>query len=331
VLKAHWLLLRACAAVGAAAFLTCGCQRNAVALPSGNPRLGGSDARATAAKALELSDEQRAALRIEPVGSYDFAVETEAVGSISFDEDPAVVQAESTLLTAAANVEMSRKELVRVRSLGESNGIAPKELEGAIASRQSAAAALKAARDALRALGKSDAQIDRLVASGEFSSAPTHGSDTWVVASVTESDSPQVRVGQSIRVKVPAYPDHWYSGRVSKIYATLDPNTHRLTVRAQVADPTHELRPGMLATVVIRVADPVTSIALPTTAVVRESDGSMITWVTTDRRHFTARALTLGLQSAGHYQVLAGLRGHELAVTEGGIFLSNMLEAPPSD
>ena len=87
----------------------------------------------------------------------------------------------------------------------------------------------------------------------------------------------------------------------------------------------------MLATILIRATKPLEGIALPTTAVVREGDGSMITWVTSDRRHFTERPLTLGLQSEGRYQVLAGLKAHELAVTEGGIFLSNMLEAPPSD
>ena len=87
----------------------------------------------------------------------------------------------------------------------------------------------------------------------------------------------------------------------------------------------------MLATIVIRTADPVEGLAVPTTAVVREGDGSMITWVTTDQRHFTERTLTLGLQREGRYQVLSGLTRAELAVTEGGVFLSNLLEAPPSD
>jgi len=330
MLKAPWRVLRVTAAVAAAAVVTCGCQRDAV-LSRADPGTSEGGRPANAAKALELSDEQRSALKIEPVGTYDFVVESEAVGMINFDEDPALVQAESTLLSAAANLEMSRKELARVQSLGESNGIAPRELEGAIAARQTAAAALKAARDAVRALGKTDAQIDRMVATGQFSSPRTDSSGTWVVASVAESDSPRVRVGQSVRVKVPAYPDRWYTGRMSKVYATIDPNTHRLTVRARVADPKHELRPGMLATIVIRIADPMESIALPTTAVVREGDGSMITWVTTDRRHFTERPLTLGLQSEGRYQVLAGLKTHELAVIQGGVFLSNMLEAPPGD
>jgi membrane fusion protein, heavy metal efflux system len=329
MLKAPWRLLRVTAALGAAALLTWGCQRNA-ALPRADPGAA-AGAPANAATALELSDEQRTTLKIEPVGAYDFVVESEAVGTISFDEDPAVVQAESNLLSAGANLEMSRKELVRVQSLGESNGIAPKELEGAVAASQTAAAALKAARDAVRALGKTDAEIDHMVATGHFDPTRTNGLTRWAVANVAETDSPQVRVGQSIRVKVPAFPEHWYTGRISRVYATIDPNTHRLTVRAQVEDPRHELRAGMLATILIRATPPVEGIALPTSAVVRAGDGSMITWVTTDRRHFTERPLTLGLQSEGRYQVLAGLKAHELAVTEGGVFLSNMLEAPPSD
>jgi cobalt-zinc-cadmium efflux system membrane fusion protein len=323
--KADSRALQLAAALSAAAFLMCGCARNAT-LPATE-----ASTPANGVKALELSDGQSGALKIEPVGTYDFALESEAVGTISFDEDPAIVQAESNLLAAAANLETSRKELLRVQSLGESNGIAPKELESAVAARQTAAAALRAARAAVRALGKTDVEIDHLVAAGHFDPTRTDGRSRWVVANVTETDSPQVRVGQDIRVRVPAYPDHWYAGRIFRVYATIDPNTHRLSVRAQVQDPRHELRAGMLATILIRTTDPVQSIALPTTAVVREGDGSMITWVTTDRRHFTERALTLGLQSEGRYQVLAGLKTQELAVTEGGVFLSNMLAAPPSD
>jgi membrane fusion protein, heavy metal efflux system len=140
-----------------------------------------------------------------------------------------------------------------------------------------------------------------------------------------------VRAGQRIRIKVSAFPDRWYAGRVSRVYSTIDQNTHRLTVRARMEDPKGELRSGMLATVVIRSGEPVESVAVPTTAVVREGDGSMITWVTTDQRHYSERALTLGLQREGRYQVLSGLKANELAVVEGGVFLSNLLEAPPSD
>jgi membrane fusion protein, heavy metal efflux system len=282
-------------------------------------------------KSVNLSNEQIGALTITPVGAHLFNVQREALGSISFDEDPAIVQAEATLIGAAATFDATRKELARVQALGESNGIAPKELEQAISEYQSAAAALKSSRDAVRALGRTDRQIDRMIASGRFSHFAQDRSAKWVLGNVTETDSPLVHLGQHVQVRVPAFPDHTYSGSISKIYAVVDPRTHRLVIRAALLDPKDELRPGMLANVTIRIAAPVESIAIPTTAAVREGDGSMIVWMTTDRHRFVQRPLRLGQLSEGYYQVLAGLQRGELAVTEGGVFLSNMLNAPPSD
>jgi cobalt-zinc-cadmium efflux system membrane fusion protein len=128
---------------------------------------------------------------------------------------------------------------------------------------------------------------------------------------------------------VAAYPDRVYAGKVSKIYATVDANTHRVTVRSEIRDPRDELRPGMLASVVIRVGEPATATAIPANGVVRESDGSMTVWVTSDRQRFVQRTVQVGLQRDGFAQILDGLRPGELAVTDGAIFLSNLLNAPP--
>ena len=87
----------------------------------------------------------------------------------------------------------------------------------------------------------------------------------------------------------------------------------------------------MLATFVIQIRDPVQSVAIPTEGVVRNGDGTMAAWVTTDQRRFVQRIINVGLQRNGQDQVLEGLHSGELAVTEGAVFLSNMLEAPPTD
>ena len=70
---------------------------------------------------------------------------------------------------------------------------------------------------------------------------------------------------------------------------------------------------------------------MPTTGVVRNGDGTMAAWITTDRHRFVQRIITMGLQRDGQYQVLEGLQRGDLAVTDGAIFLSNMLQAPPTD
>ena len=284
---------------------------------------------AAAEAAVELSPSQLKAIKIEPVGTYLFPVQKEAVGNISFDEDPAIVQAESTLIGAAATFKLTSKELARVQALGETNGVAQKELEQAASDEQTAAAALKAARDAVRVLGKTDAEIDGAVAAGRIDSALRPAK--WVVANVSESDSPLLRLGQPVEVTVMAFPGRMWEGKISEIYATVDSNTHRVTVRAEVADPKNELRPGMLANVVIQVQAPVEAIALPANGVVREGDGTMTAWVTADRHRFVQRPIQTGLREDGRVQILEGLHRGELVVTDGAIFLDNMLQAPSDD
>jgi cobalt-zinc-cadmium efflux system membrane fusion protein len=78
----------------------------------------------------------------------------------------------------------------------------------------------------------------------------------WLLADVSEGDIPAFRPGQPLQVKVTAYPNRDFKGKISKVYENVDPNTHRETVRAEISDPKNELRPGMLATFVINVQAP---------------------------------------------------------------------------
>jgi membrane fusion protein, heavy metal efflux system len=153
----------------------------------------------------------------------------------------------------------------------------------------------------------------------------------WMLASVPESEIAFFHLAQPVQVKVLAYPDRVFTGKVSKIYAAVDANTHRATIRSEIADARNELRPGMLANFVIRVQNPVEATSIPANGVVREADGTMTVWVTTDRRHFVQRVVKTGLRRDEQVQILSGLKPGELAVTDGAVFLSNMLEAPPSD
>ncbi len=284
----------------------------------------------TRARSLDLEPAQLDGLRIVQVATHSFPVEKQAVGSISFDEDPTIVQAESTLLNASANLDLSSKELKRVRGLGETNGIAQKELEQATANEQSARATLKAARDALRALGKSDSEIDRMIASGVIPNG-SGSRGVWALANITESDSVSVRPGQPLSVTVMAYPGRTFSGKVSRVYAAVDPATHRVAMRAEIADPGRELRAGMLADFAIHVGPALQAIAIPANGAVREADGTNSVWVTVDRHHFEQRTVKTGACDADWVQIVDGLKPGELIVSDGAVFLSNMLAAPPSD
>ena len=87
----------------------------------------------------------------------------------------------------------------------------------------------------------------------------------------------------------------------------------------------------MFANFVISTGAPVTATAVPVDAVVREGDGTMTVWVTTDRHTFTQRMVKIGLQHDGYDQILDGLKQGELVVTDNAVFLDNMLTASPTD
>ena len=354
---------------------------------------------AGAEASLELSAKQLQAIKIAPLETYPFPIEKAAVGSIDFDEDlsvqvftpyqgkiisalaqlgddvqkgqalytiesPDLIQGESTLIAAAATLELTNKELARAKDLYASKvGVSQRELEQATSDQQTAEGAFKAGVDAVRVFGKTQAEIDQIVVTRKIDPAlvvasPIAGQVTyrnaqpgllvqpgnppapyavadisikWMLANVIESDAPLIHIGQPVEVTVSAYPGRTFPGKVSKVGAAIDPNTHRIMIRASIADPSNELRSGMLANFLIRVAEPVEALAIPVNGICREGDGTMTAWVTTDRHHFVQKKVTLGLQKDGKYQVLEGLQKGELAVADGAVFLSNMLEAPPSD
>jgi membrane fusion protein, heavy metal efflux system len=346
----------------------------------------------TEVAAVDLSDKQAGAVKIGPVGSRDFVIFKTAVGTIDFNENmlvqvfsqyqgkilkafynigddvkagdvlftidsPDLLQAESTLLAAAGVLELQKRTLARVTGLLKAGGSAQKDVDQSTSDQQTAEGAYKAAKDAVRIFGKTDAEIDQVVDKRKVDStllvpSPISGrvvarnaapgfltqpgvapppysvadlSTMWMLANVIETDAPAYKVGQEVEAKVPAYPDTAFKGRVTTVGSMIDPNSHRQFVRSEIEDPQHLLRSGMLASFVIRVGDPVRSVAVPAAGVVREGDGTMTVWVTGDNRHFAKRTVTIGLQQDGWTQILEGLRSGETVVTDGAVFLSNKL------
>jgi cobalt-zinc-cadmium efflux system membrane fusion protein len=254
------------------------------------------------------------------------------VGSINFAEDPSIIQAESTLLSAAASNAVAEKELERVKSLYSTKGVSERELEQATSDQQTTKAALDAARSALLVLGKTDTEIGQILAAGKVGSAiPERPGFKMVLANATEGDAPFFKVGQAVRVSVGAIPDHEFMGSIAEIYAVVDPTLHRLSIRSEVSDPKNELRSGMLADVMIQVGEPIESLSIPANGVVREGDGTMTAWVTADRQHFFQRNVKIGKSENGHVQILQGLQRGQLVVTDGAVLLDNILLAPTGD
>jgi membrane fusion protein, heavy metal efflux system len=72
-------------------------------------------------------------------------------------------------------------------------------------------------------------------------------SHIWVVCDVYENDLAGIHMGDSADIRLNAYPDRVFKGRVSNVGAILDPNLRTAKVRIEVANP-GIMRIGMFAT-----------------------------------------------------------------------------------
>ncbi|MGY3239813.1 MULTISPECIES: efflux RND transporter periplasmic adaptor subunit [unclassified Bradyrhizobium] len=343
-----------------------------------------------AQQTVGISEKQAAGFRILAAEERNFRVVKNAVGSIDFNQNmlvqafttnpgkivdvvlnvgdtvtkgqtlftidsPDLLQSESSLLAAAGVLELQTRTLNRVKQLLKTGGGAQKDVDQATSDQQTAEGNYKAGRDAVRIFGKTDEEIDRILADRKVDSvlrvpSPISGqivsrsaapglyvqpgnapapytladlSTMWMVANVVETDAPAYRLGQPVAVTVPAYPNELFRGTVTTLGLNIDPATHRQLVRSVVEDPSHKLRAGMLASFSIEIDGPKASVAVPSDAIVREGDGSMTVWVTTDRRRFQRRTVKVGLEQNGWRQILDGLNAGDLIASSGAIFLSN--------
>jgi len=272
-------------------------------------------------------------------------------------DSPDLLQAESTLIAADGVLLMTTRVLNRQKALFAAGGAAQKDLDQAISDQQTAEGALLAARNAVKVFGRTDVEIDRMVTQRKVEStlvvaSPITGrvtarsaapglfvqpgnppppfivadlSTMWMLAYVIESDIPNFHLEQEVKVKVTAYPDHVFKGKITTIGTTVDPNTHRTFIRTEILDPEHLLLSGMYASFVIETGAPVRATAVPSTAVVRESDGTMTVFVTTDGLKFVKRIVEIGLRRDGYNQILKGLKPGEMIATQGALLLSNIL------
>ena len=97
----------------------------------------------------------------------------------------------------------------------------------------------------------------------------------WVFADVFEMDLARVQRGAPVSIKVVAYPDKAFAGKVDWISDALDPTSRTARVRCSIPNPSRELKPEMYATVAISVAAPAVA-ALPRASLLRIGDQTVV-------------------------------------------------------
>jgi cobalt-zinc-cadmium efflux system membrane fusion protein len=219
--------------------------------------------------------------------------------------------------------------------------------------------ALAAVRSRLRILGKSDADIDRIettpdilqVNAETLVAAPIGGtvvqqqvglgqnivsassgatnpvymigdlSKVWLVANAREDEAPRLHAGDPVEVRVAAFPGKVFKARLAYVASSIDANTHRLPVRAEIDNPDFALKPGMFARFRIITGADVKAPAVLEQAIVYEGEDTHVWLADPKAKTLEIRQFKAGRISDGMVEVLDGLKPGESIVTAGAVFI----------
>ena len=160
------------------------------------------------------------------------------------------------------------------------------------------------------------------VASGASAPVYTIGdlSKVYLIANIREADTGSIRVGDAVEVRVLAYPDRVFNSKLSWVAPTVDANTHRLLVRANIENTDGALKPTMFANFTIVTGEPMAAPAVPDSAIVYEGEAARV-WVAGDNGTLALRQIRPGRHDDGMVEVISGLSPGEKVVIKGTVFI----------
>jgi cobalt-zinc-cadmium efflux system membrane fusion protein len=275
------------------------------------------------------------------------------------------VQAKNNLITARAQVTLTTASEKRQHELYLAKAGALKDWLQSQADLATAEGNLQAARNQLSILGKTEHEISaiengakvsetnpealvrapvsgtvtqRQVGLGQFLQSASGGatipvytignlSTVYLIANVREGDAPLMRVGQPVEVHVLALPERVFKAKLSWVAPALDPNTHRLLVRAEIANSDGALKPMMFAnfSIITGSDDASPSIGVPQSAVVYEGSEAHV-FVENNDGTLVIRPIRIGRISGEMLEVISGLTAGEKIITRGSLFIDRATE-----
>ena len=144
----------------------------------------------------------------------------------------------------------------------------------------------------------------------------------WVVCDVYENDLGEVHLGDTAEIRLNAYPDKIFRGKVVDVSRVLDPNTRSAKVRIVLPNTDGSLRPGMFAIATFRSRASQARSVVPATAVMRLQDKDWVFRKDGARSFRRIEVHTLGSNPDGTQQIQSDLKPGEEVVANALEFSS---------
>jgi len=146
-------------------------------------------------------------------------------------------------------------------------------------------------------------------------------SSVWVLADVYESELRFVTEKMPATLKLNAFPNREFKGKVVFIDPLLDPQTRTVKVRRTFPNPDGELRPEMFGEVVL-FGTPRDGLSVPADAVI-DSGTEKVVFVAVGAGKFQPRTVQLGESDGSRIEVLSGLTLGERVVIRANFLVDS--------
>ena len=177
-------------------------------------------------------------------------------------------------------------------------------------------------------LGVRHVEVGQYLTAGTQIVSLTDLSVLWANFTVTEKDSGQLKVGQTVRVAVDAYPGRTFEGKITAIEPQISTDTRNIHVQATIDNPDHILKPGMFVTTTVVLPDKPAVVTVPETAVDYTLYGDSVFLITEKKQDDGKTSLTAvrtfvraGDRINGRAEILSGLKPGDRVVAVGQLKL----------
>jgi multidrug efflux system membrane fusion protein len=179
-------------------------------------------------------------------------------------------------------------------------------------------------------LGVRKVEVGQYLTAGTQIVSLTDLSILYANFTITEKDSAQLKVGQTVRIKVDAYPGRTFEGKITTIEPQVSTDTRNIRVQATIANPDKILKPGMFATTTVVLPDKPAVVTIPETAVDYTLYGDSVYLITEKKEEDGKTSLTAtrtfvqtGNRIEGRAEILKGLKPGDRVVAVGQLKLQS--------
>jgi len=263
-----------------------------------------------------------------------------------------MAQAASDFTKARAAAAQTAAALARQEDLYQHHVAALRDLEQARSDDQQARAELARARSRLTALGADGSLGDAGVSSTYILRAPIAGvvvdrtanpgaevrpdvptplftvtslDVVWLTASVYQRDLGAIHRGVKLRFTTDAVPGREFDATVRYVSGALDPQTRTATVRADVPNAEHLLRPQETGTARVLAPETTPVLVVPTKALVTHGTNTVV-YLEVAPGRYRRRVVTVGADDGTMAVILSGVSSSDRVVIEGSLFLEGESE-----